>query len=115
MAGTNIAPHSAPKTAYVNQLHGAPVSLSAAHRVTAPTILLINTAIIPPPAKPTNVEKQPTPRYSHRVAGVCPRPWSGAADPRPPTLNTRPAFGRRARCRRPEAARNPPTRGRTAA
>jgi len=52
----------APKTAYVNQLHGAPVSASDGHLLAAPTIFAINTEIIPPPANPAAVVKQPTPR-----------------------------------------------------
>src|SRR6185437_1245048 len=50
--GRMIEPATAPNTAYVNQLQGAPVSPSAAHFVSAPTNLAINTAIMPPPPKP---------------------------------------------------------------
>jgi hypothetical protein len=57
-----IAPAIAPNTAYVNQLHGAPVSDSVGHLANAPAIFAIKTAIIPPPAKPAITEKQPTPR-----------------------------------------------------
>jgi hypothetical protein len=60
--GRMIAPPIAPNTAYVNQLHGAPVSASDGHRVATPTIFAINTAIMPPPAKPATTEKHPTPR-----------------------------------------------------
>jgi hypothetical protein len=54
------APAIAPNTAYVNQLHGAPVSASDGHFVAAPTIFAIRTAIIPPPANPATAVKQPT-------------------------------------------------------
>jgi len=60
--GKITAPAIAPNTAYVNQLHGAPVSTSLGHLVAAPTNFAIRTAIMPPPAKPAIVEKHPTPR-----------------------------------------------------
>jgi hypothetical protein len=72
MIGTITIPMSAPRVAYVNQLQGAPVSASAAQRVADPMIFAIRTAIMPPPAKPTKVEKQPIPTYSHRRVSAGP-------------------------------------------
>ncbi|MEP6492836.1 MAG: hypothetical protein ABJF01_09170 [bacterium] len=62
ITGRRIDPASAPNTAYVTQLHGAPVSESAGHRPAAPTTFAINTPIIPPPAHPATTVKQPTPK-----------------------------------------------------
>jgi hypothetical protein len=60
--GNTMAPIIAPNTAYVNQLHGDPVSASEEHFVAAPTNFAIRTAIMPPPANPANAVKQPIPK-----------------------------------------------------
>jgi hypothetical protein len=59
-AGSTIAPTIAPYIANTNQLHGAPVSVSAAHLPIAPTILATSTPIMPPPANPAMAVKHPT-------------------------------------------------------
>jgi hypothetical protein len=62
IVGKITAPAIAPNTANVNHLHGAPVSASDGQRPANPTIFAISTPIIPPPAKPANTVKQPTPK-----------------------------------------------------
>jgi len=46
----------------MNQLQGAPVSASAAHPCSEPTIFAMSTAIMADAKNPTTVVMQPTPR-----------------------------------------------------
>lgn len=68
----------APNTAYVNQLHGAPVSGSAAHLFRAPTTFATSTAIMAPAQNPENAVRQPIPKYAGRGAEVSPSGAFGA-------------------------------------
>ena len=61
IVGTRTNPIRAPHVQYVLQSHGAPVSPSDEHFVTAPTIFAISTAIMPPPARPAMALMHPTP------------------------------------------------------